>query len=257
MFQVEEIFPVLVEGGELIVVEDGGRNIDALVQQARRNHATIISTTPLIIDELNNTQAWSEMADLRLLISGGDVLQPSYISEVPDRISVYNTYGPTETTVCVTYQKIEKPEDCLLVGSPISNHTVYLLDENLQEVPPGVAGEICVAGKGVAHGYINRPEETAEKFISPSSSINNRVYRTGDLGVWTDNGKIIFKGRKDDQLKWRGYRIEPAEIANRIMSVEGVTNALVVIREINDERFLVAYLIAERTLRPVNLRKTS
>src|SRR5437763_1120165 len=122
-----------------------------------------------------------------------------------------NTYGPTETTVTATWTELV-PGRPVTIGRPLPTYTAYILDAALQPVPPGVAGEVCIGGPGVAVGYVNRPELTAEKFVPDpfSDRPGARLYRTGDLGVLTPGGEIEYRGRIDTQVKIRGYRIELA-----------------------------------------------
>ncbi len=242
---VEEIFAAFSSGAALVVVKDGGRNVAALLQTIEKEQATILSTTPLVIKEIN-AQA-SRVNNLRLLISGGDVLKPAYIDQLPDSVAIYNTYGPTETTVCVSYNKITTPETVSLIGRPLPEHHIYILDEAFQPVPVGIAGQLYVAGKGLARGYVN-PALDQEAFIHHPAIPGERLYRTGDMGLWTENGSIRFLGRKDAQLKWNGYRIEPGEVEKKILLYKDIADVVVTISGIAERRRLTAYLVAPASM---------
>ena len=248
---VEEIFAALCSGAALVVVKDGGRNIAALLQAIEKEQATILSTTPLVIKEIN-TQA-GRVNNLRLLVSGGDVLKPAYIDQLRDSIAIYNTYGPTETTVCVSYNKITTPETASLIGRPLPEHHIYILDDAFQPVPVGIAGQLYVAGKGLAKGYVN-PALDQDAFIPHPAIPGERLYRTGDMGLWTENGSIRFLGRKDAQLKWNGYRIEPGEVEKKILLYKDVADAVVTVSGIGERRRLTAYLVAPASIETAVLK---
>jgi amino acid adenylation domain-containing protein len=207
---VEEIFPVLCAGGKLIIHSGGGQDIDTLIRINNENQVTLLSTTPLVIGELNSRhreiKSWP-----RVLISGGDELKPGYVNNIIDKVNLYNTYGPTETTVCASFAFIKDIRKCNVIGIPIANHRIYILNGELEQVGVGEVGEICISGPGLARGYLNMEEETKVKFIfNPFGE--GRLYRTGDLGRCNDDGVLEFFGRKDRQVKVRGYRVELSEI---------------------------------------------
>ncbi|SEI21614.1 amino acid adenylation domain-containing protein [Pseudomonas asplenii] len=183
-----------------------------------------------------------EHPTLRTLLIGGDRLRQF---NQPQRFAVINNYGPTEATVVATSGQMEVGR-VLHIGKPIANSQVYLLDEQLQPVPVGVAGELYIGGAGVARGYLNRPEMTAERFIDDpfSAEPQARLYRTGDQARWLADGNLDYLGRNDDQLKIRGVRIEPGEIEAALSSHEVVTEAVVLVR---DGR-LVAWFTASEAL---------
>ncbi|MQA18280.1 amino acid adenylation domain-containing protein [Rugamonas sp. FT103W] len=193
-------------------------------------------------------------ATLGCLLVGGDVLDARRIAHVlgkarrPKRL--LNGYGPTETTTFATSFEIGMAAAnarSIPIGKPIANTTVYILDQEGQPVPAGVAGEIWIGGDGVARGYLNRPEQTAERFVRDpfSADPEARLYRSGDIGRWRTDGNIEFIGRNDAQVKLRGFRIELGEIETRLAACAGVREALVVLREDSPgDKRLVAYLTA-------------
>lgn len=150
---------------------------------------------------------------------------------------IFNGYGPTETTCGVLYAQISSAEG-ITIGKPIGNTQIYLVDGNMQIVPIGVTGELCIAGDGVGAGYLNRPELTAEKFIGNPFG-EGKLYKTGDLAYWREDGNIVYVGRNDFQVKIRGLRIELGEIENAICSIDGISQAVVVVRKNTEGRQLI------------------
>ncbi len=246
---VEEVFPVLSVGGKLVIAEEGGKNTDELLEVIQKHRATVLSTTPLVIKELN--QHAESLSSLRAIISGGDKLLPSYISNLWGTWRLFNTYGPSETTVCVTFNEIEKPEDAEIIGTPIAHHQIYLLDENHRLKIEGGVGEIAIGGAGLASGYFNRPELTEEKFVDDPYRPDEKMYLTGDLGRWTTGGKIEFLGRKDFQVKIGGYRVELEEIEKVLMRHELISDVVAMTTESGQ---LHAYLVSSKSLTKKELR---
>ena len=172
-----------------------------------------------------------------------------------EKVSLHNLYGPTECAVDVTYYDCTSDEDDPIpIGKPIANTQIYILDKHLQSVPIGVTGELCIAGTNVGQGYLNNLELTAEKFIDNPFG-EGKLYRTGDLAYWRDDGNIVFAGRKDFQLKLNGQRIEIGEIETVISSLEGIESVAVILKKENGREFLVAFysgkFINETTIKDV------
>ncbi|WP_330207244.1 amino acid adenylation domain-containing protein [Pseudomonas sp. AM14(2022)] len=224
-----EVWPALCVGATLHLapVSEGSEDIDALLDWWRAQPLDV-SFLPTPIAEY----AFSRQLDhptLRTLLIGGDRLrqfprQPSF--------EVINNYGPTEATVVATSGRIDAGQ-ALHIGKPVSNATVYLLDEQQQPVPLGVTGELYVGGAGVARGYLNRAELSAERFLRDpfSAEPGARLYRTGDLARWRADGNLEYLGRNDDQVKIRGIRIEPGEIESALASHPAVREAVVLVRD--------------------------
>ena len=190
------------------------------------------------------------------VIVAGEAIGAKDASRWSSRVALYNAYGPTETTVCATVHRCQPGESSVPIGRPIANMRVYILDGQGQPVPVGVTGEIHIAGAGLARGYLNREELTAERFVAdPYSEGSGRMYRTGDLGRWLGDGEIEYQGRNDDQVKVRGFRIELGEVESRLASAPGVTELVVLAREDEPgDRRLVAYYTGESALQTEALR---
>ncbi|MFE6668283.1 amino acid adenylation domain-containing protein [Streptomyces sp. NPDC057697] len=192
-------------------------------------------------------------AGVREVWAGGDVVPPEAVRRVMDHcpdVTVVNGYGPTETTTFATMHRIHRPLDytgALPIGEPLDNHRLYVLDEGLRLVPPGTPGELYIAGAGLAQGYLDRPALTADRFVAdPYGPAGTRMYRTGDLVRWNPQGSLEYLGRADQQVKLRGFRIEPGEIETVLAGRPGVAQATVVVREDRPgDKRLVAYLTAE------------
>jgi amino acid adenylation domain-containing protein len=220
----------------------------------------LMHATPSLWQTLIDAR-WAGSSDL-VSISAGEPLPPSLARELRDRCrSLWNAYGPTETTVWATIEKVED-EDPVSIGRPLANTRVYILDEHLDSVPVGSSGEIVIGGVGVSEGYINRPEETARRYVEDRIEGSGLFYRTGDLARFLPDGRIQHLGRIDDQIQYHGFRIEPAEIEATLRVHPRVRSAVVVRREdVPGRPILVAYIVskgsrpAETELRQL-LRKT-
>ena len=234
---VEEIYPILLCGGSLIMSSEGGRDIEKLAELIETQQATVLSTTPLIIDALNK-QHVDQLKSLRTLISGGDVFKASHMLQLPESIEVYNTYGPTESTVCATYHHIDKRDEVEHIGKPVTNRSIFLLGDDGQLCPHGSTGEICIGGKGLYQGYL---DSSKDRWVNHPLRSEEKLYPTGDLGRWTEGGVLQFEGRKDSQISFRGYRIEPEEVEHQLALHPAIENACVLIEE-GDQPRLIAYL---------------
>ncbi|MFJ5197135.1 amino acid adenylation domain-containing protein [Streptomyces sp. NPDC088394] len=196
-------------------------------------------------------------AGVREVWAGGDVVPPEAVRRVMDRcpdVTVVNGYGPTETTTFATTHRIHRPLDyagAIPIGEALDNHRLYVLDDGLRLVPPGTPGELYIAGAGLAQGYLDRPALTADRFVAdPYGPAGTRMYRTGDLVRWNLEGSLEYLGRADQQVKLRGFRIEPGEIETVLAGRPGVAQATVVVREDRPgDKRLVAYLTAEEGTR--------
>ena len=156
-----------------------------------------------------------------------------------------NLYGPTETTIWATWSE-QRKEEAVTIGGPIANTHCYVLDKNRRLVPAGVVGELYIGGVQVGRGYLKRPELTEERFMADPYREGGRIYRTGDEVRWLADGRIEYLGRVDDQVKVRGYRIEPGEVEKALMSLEGIQAAVVVATDgTAGDIYLVGYVISD------------
>lgn len=251
---VEEIFPTLAAGGQLILLPDGSLDTEYMLSAINKEKATILSTTPLVLSELN--QRPDELEGLRVIISGGDTLLYNQVDKLIGRYALYNTYGPSETTVCATYGRIEKAVDVSSIGRPIRNRQIVILDKEGALCPKLVGGELCVAGTGVAEGYLNNEKLTSEKFAPHAYSGREKTYRTGDRARWLPDGSIEFLGRMDGQVKIRGARIESGEIENQLLSYPAIREAAVTVIENKEAGLqLCAYYVASETVQTAELKE--
>jgi amino acid adenylation domain-containing protein len=243
---VWEIWPALAAGSALYLPDEFTRMSAESLRDWLIDHQITISFVPTAMAEQLIALPWPAGSALRFLLTGADTLHRYPPAGLP--FSLINNYGPTECTVVATSGLIaaDRPRDGLpSIGSPIDNVRIHILDEQLRKVPEGVPGEIYIGGDGVARGYRNRPDLTAERFIAnPFNSEEGRLYRTGDLGRTLANGEIAFLGRLDDQIKIRGYRIELNEINAVLNEHPSVQASVVIAREdVPGDKRLVAYMV--------------
>jgi amino acid adenylation domain-containing protein len=251
-----EVWGALLNGAKVLIVpQKVVLEAASFADLLRQQHVTILWLTVGLLTQYIEALR-TVFHRLRYLITGGDVVEPGLIRQVirtsPPRY-LLNAYGPTECTTFSSTYLIEKVDDetkSLPIGQPISNTQIYILNRHLQPVPIGVAGEVYIGGAGVALGYLNRPELTAERFIKDpfSADPHARMYKTGDLGRWRADGNIEYLGRNDHQVKIRGFRIELGEIEAQLVQHPQVKEAVVIAREdIPGEKRLVAYVVSHPT----------
>ncbi len=241
-----DVWGPLLNGGQVRVI-DHATLLDPAAFAAALADVTVLFVTTALFNQY--VQMLPEaLAGLRILLCGGERADPaafrSLLARAPG-LRLVHCYGPTETTTyATTYEvrEIANNADSVPVGRPISNTQVHVLDAQLQALPLGVIGEICIGGDGVAKGYLNRPELTAEKFVQDPLNPGALMYRTGDLGRWTADGLLECIGRNDDQVKIRGFRIELGEIEARLATFAAVQDVVVLAREdAPGHKRLVAY----------------
>ncbi|MGD8379210.1 MAG: amino acid adenylation domain-containing protein [Gammaproteobacteria bacterium] len=255
-----EIFMPLSLGGTLHVVPESVRaDSERFLQWLEAHRVTHAYLPPFFVRALDEVadERIAELSLQRVLVGVEPLAEDGLhrLCRLLPGLEIVNGYGPSETTVFSTcYTDISGRERNAPIGRPIANTRVRLLDENWQPVPMGMVGEIHIAGRGVARGYLNNPELTAEKFFYDASG--ERVYRTGDLARWLPEGQLEFRGRRDAQFKLNGVRIEPAEIEAALAGHAGVRDAAVVVREDAgpDSRQLVAYVVPREAVTVEALR---
>ena len=242
-----ELWPYLTAGASVYLLDEESRVVPELCRDFLLSHGISITFLPTALAESVMALEWPSTTSLRYLLTGADALHHYPSPSLP--FALINNYGPTEATVVATFGRVF-PTECVAIppsiGRPIANTQIYLLDEHLRQVPIGTPGELCIGGAGLAKGYLNQPELTAEKFIPHpwSSEPGARLYKTGDLARYLPDGQIAFMGRIDHQMKIRGYRIEPDEIMSVLNEQPAVRMSLVIAREDTPgDKRLVAYVV--------------
>ncbi len=244
---VLELLWTLTRG--FMVVVHGDEGASTIADEISRDGVTHLQMTPSLARMLAlDARVFAALGELKQMLLGGEAV-PASIIELLRQVfkgEIYNMYGPTETTIWSTTYRVGEPEKTVSIGRPIANTQIYLLDAELQPVPVGEIGELFIGGDGVARGYWNHSDLTAERFLLIPSLSDQRIYRTGDLARYLPDGNIEFLGRADFQIKLRGHRIEPGEIEDLLEHCAGVRQAVVVAREDREgDKRLVAYLVAE------------
>lgn len=222
-----DIFTALLSGAALVIFDNRHLQDKQLFLNGIEQYAVSITTiTPSFLSILEE----HPLPGIHTLITAGEAADPKLMSFYAKSKHVYNGYGPTEATVNTTIHKVSPEKtysEGIPVGKPSPDKEVFILNDNLELVPVGIVGELCISGKGLARGYLNAPQLTAEKFIENPFKPGNRLYRTGDLAKWDEAGDIYFMGRKDDQIKLNGHRINLSEIETRIAAYDKVQQAVV------------------------------
>lgn len=248
-FSVWEMYGALLFGGKLIVVPElTAKDSTEFMSMIESEGVTVLNQTPsafINLMEIANNRKTD--LNLRYIIFGGEALFPKNLEKWHQqypKIEFINMYGITETTVHVTYKKIEKTDidsNISNIGKCLPTLSAYILNEFKTPQPIGVIGELFISGSGLAKGYLNRKELTAEKFLPNPFVEGERMYSSGDLARWLPNGDIEYMGRKDDQVKIRGHRIELGEIDHALMSINGIKSAVVLAKT----DILVAFIVAD------------
>ncbi|NBF00640.1 amino acid adenylation domain-containing protein, partial [Nonomuraea sp. K271] len=250
-FSVWEMWGALLHGGRLVIVDrEVARDPRRFLDLLERERVTVLGQTPSAFYPLAEATR-GELA-LRYVVFGGEALDPARLASWQRRhpaARLVNMYGITETCVHVTFRELTPHdtggEPASVIGGPLPGLGVHLLDRYLQPVPPGVTGEVYVSGDQLARGYLGRPSLTAARFVADPFTPGGRLYRSGDLARRTPDGDLVYLGRADQQVKVRGYRVEPGEIEAALLGLDGVANAAAAVREDQQgRRRLVAYVVA-------------
>jgi amino acid adenylation domain-containing protein len=236
-----EIFGSLAAGACLVIAGAASADPRYLVELVQSHGVTVLEVVPSLLNALMSTAGFGNCRTLRLVCCGGEAMSGALRTEFStlfrDR-RLYNMYGPTEAAIDASYFLCDAvPEDyqssaVVPIGTPARNVRLYVLDQHLNPVPAGVAGELYIGGAGLARGYHRQPGLTAERFVpDPFGKDGERLYRTGDLACWNDQGVLEFRGRADRQVKLHGFRIELEEIEARLGEFPGVTAAAVILQK--------------------------
>lgn len=239
-----ELYLPLISGASIRLADSetarDGRELLSIIEEEGISY---LQATPATYQMMLSAD-WQSKLPIKALC-GGEALSKDLAEKLLERTSeLWNVYGPTETTIWSTTRKIDKPNE-VTVGRPIANTQIYILDENHTILPVGSTGEICIAGDGLARGYLGRKELTAEKFIVNPVDETKKIYKTGDLGYLREDGEIVCLGRKDAQVKIRGHRIELEEIEYHLNKQPGIKDAIVNPYNKDGDTGLLAYIIPD------------
>ncbi|WP_240492516.1 non-ribosomal peptide synthetase, partial [Photorhabdus namnaonensis] len=248
---VFELFPSLFNGLTLYLCSETERHAQAIKKLIQRESIEIAALPPAILKLLIG----SHLPSLQLLVTAGESPSLDFLDHFNRHSAVLNSYGPTEVTVCATEKRYQHGDIATNIGKAINNARLYVLDNHGNPSPVGAPGELYIGGAGIARGYWNQPELTAERFVAnPFATTEDKVrgytrlYKTGDLVRWRPDGNLEYLGRNDFQVKIRGYRIELGEIETALAAHPQVKQAVVIDREHNGNKILVAYLVTEGEL---------
>ena len=246
----EFFWPLMIGATEILAAPEEHKDSELILKFINKNRISVCHFVPSMLEHfLTFTEGDTIANSLRLVITSGEALSHDLAQRCHERLkaSLNNLYGPTEATVDVTFYECLRNDESLRIpiGRPIANTQTYILDNFLNPVPVGVAGELYLGGVGLARGYLNRPDLTAEKFIpNPFTHQNLRLYRTGDIARYLPGGNIDFLGRIDHQVKIRGLRIELGEIESVLNRHDNIAQSLVLAREAEQGiKKLVAYIV--------------
>jgi len=244
-FTITSIFCPLIKGNKIYVFDEED-SIDNILKYSFSTNSFIdvIKLTPSHISLLDDLGI--QETNIKLIIAGGEVLTQQHIriiENINSGIRIVNEYGPTESTVGCVVKEITSSKNPVTIGKPINNTRIYIVDHNFNPMPVGIAGQICIAGEGLARNYINQPQITSERFINNPFQSGTLMYQTGDIGKRLPDGDLVYLGRNDRQFKIRGYRVELKEIETVLSQFEGIDVAIVAIKG-SDNLTIVAYYLS-------------
>jgi amino acid adenylation domain-containing protein len=268
---VTELFGWYMGGSSLSVLAPGGeKDPQRIIETIESDSVTHINFVPsmfgVFLEVLqSDSRLMDRLTSLRYIFLAGEALPPAFVEwfrqlDPAGRIRLENIYGPTEATIYASYYSLSQwqGDRGIPIGKPLQNMCLYILDGNSRLQPIGVPGELIIGGAGVARGYLNHPELTAEKFVEDvfDPKNNSRLYKTGDLARWLPDGNMEFLGRIDQQVKIRGSRIELGEIETQLLKYDEIKEAVVVVKESTWEKSLFAYIVPGKKLSVSGLRKS-
>ncbi|MGI4761851.1 MAG: amino acid adenylation domain-containing protein [Janthinobacterium lividum] len=247
---VFDIFGALLNGATLVLLASSEvASLDAIKARIYEHQVTVMFITTALFNLVVDADI-TTFRPLRKLLFGGELVSKHHVRRAVEYLGrgrLLHMYGPTETTVYATFHAVDEVLEADLtvpIGVPLTNDTVYILDEALQLLPRGASGEICLGGAGVSQGYLNDADKTAAKFVPNPFKAGELLYRTGDLGRWQENGAVAFMGRIDFQVKIRGHRVELAEIEYYLSLWDEITDGVVRLNEdAQGDKYLCAYVV--------------
>jgi amino acid adenylation domain-containing protein len=251
-----EIFMILSVGASLYIIEEADKKDPLLLEKYIADNRIDIATIPPAYLKMLQVE---KIASLRQLITAGESAITGKAVSFSEYGLYYNAYGPTESSICATVFRYDSNEHegvmNIPIGIPIANTRIYIIADDGSLMPQGATGEICIGGVGLARGYWNKPELTAEKFVPNPFAKGERMYKTGDMGRWLPDGNVEFAGRRDDQVKISGHRVELGEIERALQQHESIEAAIVVIQAGNDgEKELAAFVKTRQQINISDLR---
>ena len=258
IFEFETLIS-LTNGLTVYMTNENEQKITAKLEKIiKDNNIDIMQTTPSIMKfHLDNLTNKKDPRSLRYLMLAGEPLSKTLVNSIQKQLpelTIYNGYGPSETTIFSTVENVTNQQQ-ITIGNPIANTQIYILNKNQKVLPRGTVGELYISGDGVGKGYINKEEQTKNSYF-PNPFIKDKImYKTGDLGFFNSNGKIICCGRIDHQVKIRGLRIELSEIENILHTVYNIENVIVVKKQINGKDALCAYYVQKGPVDEAVLKK--
>ncbi|MEJ2538831.1 MAG: amino acid adenylation domain-containing protein [Gemmatimonadota bacterium] len=242
---LEFFLPLRIGARLVLATSQQAMDGPALVRLLEEHEVTLLQSTPSTY-RLLLSAGWKGRPGLRVICAGEPVPRDLLRALLPRVAEVWNGYGPTEATVYASFARLTDADAPIVIGTPVENTRCHVLDAAGRQVPPGVAGELYIAGLGVADGYVGRPEETARRFLpDPFGPPGARMYRTGDAVRWRRNGALEHLNRMDQQVKVRGFRVELGEVEATLASCQGVDAAAVVLREMEGGPELAGYVAAQ------------
>ncbi len=262
-FSVWEMYACLLYGGKLILVpESVAKDPNQFLDLLRDEKVTVLNQTPTYFYNLLDMEMLKGDSNLmvRYIIYGGEALKPNLIkswkSKYPNT-KLINMYGITETTVHVTFKELDENDLNLPysnIGKPIPTLKVYVMDKNLNLMPPGIEGEMCVSGLGLCKGYLNRPELNETKFVKNPYNPNEMLYRSADSAIWGKNGELYYIGRIDNQVKIRGFRVELGEIEAKMLKHPAILKCVILPKKDNKDCHLIAYVVVSKPVSSIVLK---
>lgn len=258
---VWELIMPFIAGAQLVIAKpDGHKDPEYLLDIIEGEAISIVHFVPSMFGMFLEYAVEEKCKNLSHIICSGEALPIQMVQkfkEIFRNVKLHNYYGPTEAAIDVTAIDLTQSnlqKDTVSIGKPVANTKIYIVDKLLNLQPLGAVGELLIGGVQVARGYLNKAELTREKFIESPFTKGDRLYKTGDLARWLPDGTIDYIGRKDNQVKIKGHRIELGEIEHALSNYEDISNSVIVVRERNENKYLVAYYTAKEEQDALELR---